>query len=108
MNWVEWKINQIESTDKGERAIRLHIGLAKPLMEEVYPLAIFGLRKFGDTNQILMQPIIGNQSYDAVVTDLRSKPAHRNYLEITKSHEGENDDLRRLVFQEQGKVFMPR
>ena len=75
-------------------------------MEEVYPLAIFGFRKFGNTDQILMQPIIGNQSYDAVVTDLRSKPTSQSYVEITQSHEGESDYLRSLVLQKQGFVFM--
>jgi len=105
LNWVKWKMEQIGSTNQGERALRLHEGLAKQLMEEVYPLALFGWRKFGDTNQILMQPIIGNQGYDAIVTDLRSKPASKSYIEITQSHEGENDYLRRLVLQLQGVTF---
>jgi len=105
LSWAKWKMEQIGSTDEGEKALRLREGLAKPLMEEVYPLAIFGWRKFGNTDQILMQPIIGNQSYDAIVTDLRSKPASESYIEITQSHEGENDYLRRLVLQWQGFTF---
>jgi len=105
LSWVKWKMEQIGSTDEGERALRLREGLAKQLVEEVYPLAIFGWRKFGNTDQILMQPIIGNQSYDAVVTDLKSKPASESYVEITQSHEGENDYLRRLVLQWQGFTF---
>jgi len=107
MSWVEQKMGQIESTDEGERALTLHEGLAKQLMEEVYPLAIFGWRKFGNTDQVLMQPIIDDQPYDAILTDLRSKPASQSYVEITQAHEGENDYLRRLVFQRQGNVFMP-
>ena len=106
LSWVIQKINQIESTDEGEKALRLREGLAKQLMEEVYPLALFGYRKFGNNDQILMQPVIGNQSYDAVVTDLRSKPASQSYVEITQSHEGENDYLRSLVLEEKGFVFM--
>jgi hypothetical protein len=105
LNWVKWKMDQIGSTDEGERILRLHEGFAKQLIEEVYPLAIFGSRKFGDTDQILMQPIIGNQSYDAVLTDLRSKPASESYVEITQSHEGENDYLRRLDLQRKGFSF---
>ena len=105
LSWVKRKMEQIGSTDEGERALRLREGPAKQLMEEVYPLALFGWRKFGNTDQILMQPIIGNQSYDAVVTDLRSKPASESYIEITQSHEGENDYLRRLVLQRQGFAF---
>jgi hypothetical protein len=105
LNWVNWKRERIASTDEGERTLILHKGLAKQFEEEVYPLALFGLRKFGNTDQILMQPIIGNQSYDAVVTDLTSKPASRSYIEITQSHEGENDYLRRLVLGYRGFAF---
>jgi len=106
LNWVRQKTAQIEYTDEGETALRLHKGLAKQLMEEVYPLSLFGQCKFGDTNQILIQPIIGNQSYDAIITDMRDKPASKSYVEITQSHEGEADYLRRLVLQRQGIVFM--
>lgn len=107
IDWVERKMDQIGSTDEGEKALRLHEGLAKQLMEEVYPLAIFGRHKFGDTDRILLEPVIGNQSYDAIVTDLRTKPNTQSYVEITQSHEGENDYLRRLVLQKQGCIFMP-
>jgi len=105
LGWVKRKMDQIGSTDEGERALRLREGLAKQLMEEVYPLALFGWRKFGNTDQILIHPIIGNQSYDAVVTDLRSKPASQTYVEITQSHEGESDYLRMLNLQQRGFTF---
>lgn len=106
MSWVKQKMDNIGSTDEGESVLRLHEGLAKQLMEEVYPLSIFGWRKFGNDDQIYIQPIIGNKSYDAVVTDLSSKPASQSYIEITQSHEGESDYLRRLVLDKKGIVFM--
>ncbi|MFC1985628.1 hypothetical protein ACFLWC_01375 [Chloroflexota bacterium] len=84
---------------------RLQKGLLKQLVEEVVPLAIFGRHKFDDTDQVLLQPIIGNQNYDAVVTDLRTKPASKGYIEITQSHEGENDYWRRLKLLKNGSVF---
>lgn len=105
LRWVTQKMEQIGATDEGERALRLREGLAKQLMEEVYPLAIFGWHKFGNTDKILIQPVIGNQSYDAVVTDLGSKPTSHSYVEITQSHEGESDYLRRRVLQQQGITF---
>ena len=106
LNWVNCKREQIASAEEGERTLILHKGLAKQFEEEVYPLALFGSRKYGNTDKILMQPIIGNQSYDAVITDLRSRPATQNFVEITQSHEGESDYLRRLMLQKQGIVFM--
>ncbi len=66
-------------------------------MEETYPLAIFGWRKFDNTDQILIQSAIGNQNYDAVVSDLKSEPASQSYVEITQSHEGESDYLRQTT-----------
>jgi hypothetical protein len=105
LSWVNWKREQIASTEEGERTLILHEGLKKQFEEEVYPLALFGQHKFGNTDQILMQPIIGNQSYDAVITDLRSKPAFESYVEITQAHEGENDYLFRFVLSRQGITF---
>jgi len=105
LSWVKWKREQIASTEEGERALILHEGLAKQFEEEVYPLAIFGQRKFGNTDRILMQPIVG-KGYDAVVTDLRSEPASRSYIEITQSHEGESEYLRWCVLEQRGIVPM--
>jgi len=50
LSWVRRKTEQIYSTDKGRRVLRLQVGLAKHLMEEVYPLELFGDRKFGNTD----------------------------------------------------------
>jgi hypothetical protein len=105
LSWVNWKREQIASTEEGERTLILHEGLKKQFAEEVYPLALFGQRKYGDTDEILMQPIIGNQGYDAVITDLRSEPALESYVEITQAHEGENDYLFRFVLSRQGITF---
>ena len=63
------------------------------------------MHKYADNNQILLQPVIGNQPYDAVVTDLRTKPASQTYIEITQSHEGENDYWRRCELLKKGYVF---
>lgn len=104
-NWLISKVKQICSTDEGMQDFRLQKGLLKQLVEEIGPLAIFGMHKYADNNQILLQPVIGNQPYDAVVTDLRTKPASQTYIEITQSHEGENDYWRRCELLKKGYVF---
>jgi len=53
-----------------------------------------------------MQPVIGNQRYDAVVTDLRINPRSQNYVEITQSHEGENNYWRRRELLKKGYCFL--
>ena len=87
--WVEAKLDQIGSTDAGERALRFGEGLAKQFVEEVYPLAIFGVHKFGNADRILLRSVIGNQAYDAEVTDTACDRRPLGYIEITQSHEGE-------------------
>lgn len=104
-NWLIQKVKQICSTDEGIQDFRLQKGLVKQLVEEIGPLAIFGMHKYGDSNQILLQPAIGDQSFDAVVTDLRTDPASQTYIEITQSHEGENDYWRRCELLKKGCVF---
>ena len=104
LSWASAKRKKIASTERGEKALIRHEGLAKQFEEEVYPLALFGQRRFGNTDQILMQPVIGNQGYDAVITDLSSNPPADSYIEITQAHEGEDDYLRRCVLAERGIV----
>ena len=68
-------------------------------------MSIFGKHKYGDTDQVLLQPVIGNQHYDVVVTDRRSKPPIKSYVEITQSHEGTDNYWRRRQLLEKGYVF---
>ena len=104
-SWVIEKTGEMGSTQQGRRVLRLQKGFAKQLMEEVLPLSIFGKHKYGDTDQVLLQPVIGNQHYDVVVTDRRSKPPIKSYVEITQSHEGTDNYWRRRQLLEKGYVF---
>jgi hypothetical protein len=105
-NWWKQKNDEIYySSDDGKKALRLHEGLAKQFMEELLPLRLCGVREYGDTDKVFLQWVKGNQSYDAVVTDQRTKPQLLSYLEITQSHEGEEQYLRDVVFNNEGLVF---
>ena len=107
--WWDRKNEEVYySTNEGREGLILHNKKpAKQFVEEILPLVKFGERKFGDTNEVLLKPVIGNQCYDAVVTDLRTEPASQGYIEITQSHKGESgylDFLRRLVLYNGGLV----
>ena len=104
INWVESKIDTVASTDSGEKTIRLRQGLAKHLVEEVYPLAIFAFKKYGETNLVHIKPVIGNQNYDAILTDKSYSPALISYVEVTQAHEGETEYLRALHLQKYSYV----
>jgi hypothetical protein len=97
--WVEEKI---KTTD--EKTIRLRQGLAKQLVEEAYPLAIFAFKKYGETESVCVKPVIGNQNYDAVLIDNSHPPASVSYIEVTQAHEGEDEYLRAFLLQKNGYV----
>jgi hypothetical protein len=99
IEWVETKINKAD-----EKSIRLRQGLAKQLVEEVYPLAIFAFKKYGKTKLVHIKPVIGNQNYDAILTDNSYSPASVSYVEVTQAHEGEAEYLRAVHLQEHGCV----
>lgn len=107
-DWLIQKVNYICSTEDGRRAFRLQNDkekFIKKLNEEIAPLAIFGKLKFGSTDKVLLQPVIGNQNYDAKVIDKRTERFSLTYVEITQSHEGEDDYWRRLELYKKGVVF---
>jgi len=82
-DWLIQKVDQICSTDEGLEAFRLQKGLLKKIPEEIAPLAIWGEYKFGNTDSVFLQPVIGNQNYDAKVIDNRIVPVSETYIEIT-------------------------
>lgn len=100
-DWVTLKFREIAQRKGGKEAVRMRKGLCKQLVEEVYPLSIFASLRFGTPQNITLQPIIGNQQYDALITDRSSDPPRTSKLEITQAHQGEPEYLRRLMLQEQ-------
>ncbi len=99
IEWVDHKIKEIAQQEGGKRAIRMRKGHCKQLMEEIYPLSIFGKFQFGDRNDVTLQPIIGNQNYDVLITDHAFSPPRESKLEITLAGE---EHLKREVLQECG------
>ena len=61
MKWVKLKMNQIGSTDEGEKVLRLREGPAKQLMEEVYPFPGKDLDKYIDKYGIDLLVVDGKQ-----------------------------------------------
>jgi hypothetical protein len=99
LDWVESKIEAVD-----EKSIILRQGLAKQLTEEVFPLAVFAFKRYGDNKLIHIRPVIGHQNYDAILTDDSCSPTLKKYIEVTLSHEGEIEHLRHVYLQEHGYV----
>ena len=102
--WVKSKIEEISGTREGKRAIRMSIGLAKILVEESLPLALFANHYFDASSKVVIKQVIGSQPYDASISDERDQPSSLQFVEVTQAHEGENEYLRMVVLQEIGHV----
>ena len=102
LSWVEDKIESLD--DEGAKSLRFRIGLMKPFVEEVYPVAVYACKKYGNTDLVKIRPAIGSQNYDAIVIDYSRSPASVSYLEVTQAHEGEERHLRNVYLNEHGFV----
>lgn len=99
--WAIERINEIGATRDGKSILRLGKDrMVKMLAEEVLPIGIFAARHFDASSNVIVQPIDGNQNYDAVVT---GDPLI-GHIEITQAHEGELDHLRMLILERDGRV----
>jgi len=99
--WVESCIQEIGSTKEGKHVIRFREGLAKELVEEAYPIGIFAMHHFEEDTDVVIQHVIGNQNYDALVTQ---GTAPFSQIEVTQAHEGEGAFLRMLHLEREGHV----
>jgi len=102
--WVEKKIENIANCETGKGTIRFRRGLAKQLVEEAMPIGIFAEHHFGHTDNVIIQCVIGSQNYDAQIFDKRSDQPALSYLEVTQSHDGEDEISRMRKLSECGHV----
>jgi len=102
--WVDSRIEELAATPQGKRAVRFRTGLAKPLVEEALPLGIFAQHHFGGSDSVDIRLVLGNQSYDAIVEDNRDAKSPFSFVEITQAHAGEDEYLRMLALDREGRV----
>lgn len=100
--WVEGKFDEISKKPGGTDAVRFRKGLCKVLVEEVYAMSIWATHVFSEHDPVLLEPVLGNQNYDALVSDHSSSPVAVRRLEITQAHEGETTHLRNLMLDRDG------
>ncbi len=101
------KIYEISKQEDGTSTLRMKKGNCKKLIEELRPLRDLAELKYSDRNDIKLQLIIGEQNYDALITDYRYSPPSKSKLEITLAHEGEQEHLRTLHLEEHGYAPLP-
>jgi hypothetical protein len=72
------------------------------LMGEALPLALFANRYYKASADVIIQHVLGNQNYDATVTDSRPHPEPIEYLEVTTTLMSYADSLRLELMTAQG------
>lgn len=77
-------------------------GLYKEFWDEIVPLSLYALKSLPKHYRV--QPVLGNQGYDAIVFDKRNDRV--GYIEITYPHDGESSaaDGRLLASRGFGQV----
>lgn len=104
LGWVRSLISDLQAEPDGIRQIRFRTGLAKELLEEARPIGLFASQFFESSEEVHIGLKIGNQVYDATVSDARATPSGIRFLEVTLASEGELDHLRMRKLHEDGQV----
>lgn len=105
--WVLDRIESIKATPNGKSAIRFRKELCKPLIEELLPLGLLCECFFERSPEVRVELVLGNQNYDAIVTDQRRNAVvFPQRIEVTQSHEGEDEHLRMLHLEQEGHVSL--
>lgn len=102
--WVQSIIDRVKAGPDGLQQIRFRVGLAKELMNEALPIGRLAAAHFGSSRHVALRLKIGNQGYDAEVSDRRSPTSEVQFIEVTLASEGEGDYLRMKVLHETGEV----
>jgi len=102
--WVQRIHGEFGETAEGKSALRRRSApYLKEFLEEIWPLANYAWLFFRDHRDVRFQPVIGNQSYDALLVDESGSTLCR--FEITQALHGEagyQDRLRREHLEQYG------
>ena len=102
--WVQRIHGEFGETAEGRSALRRRSApFLKEFLEEIWPLAGYAWLFFREARDVRFQPVIGNQSYDALLVDDSGSTLCR--FEITQALHGEagyQDRLRREHLEQYG------
>ena len=104
VTWMEHKINELSSTEEAKAFVRSGAPLAKKFYDELFPLYRFVPHEYGVRNDVLIQPNLGNENFDAHVK-VGNGPARQDiFIEITYAKDGYDLSLRMEALAMQGVV----
>lgn len=102
--WMTEVNRQLSATAETKRFARSGAELPKKFHDEIYPLALFVAREFGDIPGVLVTPNLNNDNFDAVVAF--ENPPSKVFIEITQAKDGYDESLRLEVLTKEGSVSL--
>ena len=87
--WVEWVLEKMNLPQYKEYCL-LRVGLSQQFFQEIYPLNFLIQELFANRKDVVFQPKIGNQPYDATLEISEEK---NRFIEVTFYHDGSQDNL---------------
>ena len=103
-DWVPTIFDRYSESNEAKAYLRLKKGLCKRLLEEVWPLALLTKQLFGDSDQVICEPVLGNQKYDALIEDRRGDAPIQIKVEFTIAVDGYDDHLRMEELNDKGSA----
>ena len=97
--FVESTFESILTNAEEKKVARLRKPPYKELIEEVYPLSIFCKQKYQD-KPVLVQPVVGNQWYDAKIETIKGEPVEN--IELSWPIDGQKENYEAVQLNEKG------
>lgn len=101
-DWIDAKAAELSKTKEGKAYARSGALLPKKLWEEIRPLGLFALCRYGDKG-VRCTPNLTNDNYDGKI-EFSEPSASSVYIEITYAKDGYDERLRLKVLTEKGDV----
>jgi len=102
--WAAGKAKQLGATPDTKAYARSCALLPKKFYDEIYPLALFVDREFGEVSNVLVIPNLSNDNFDASVVFQSS--GRTLFIEITRAKHGYDESLRDEVLARCGYVSL--
>lgn len=102
--WVDRVCSEFGATSEGKTAFRLaQAPFVNDFKKEIWPLARFADAFYEGRTDLLFKPVIGSQSYDALILDAESEDI-REYVQIVLSIDGQQEHLRMRHLEDHGRA----
>ena len=102
--WVGRKGDELSATEEAKVFARSGALLVKKFYDEIFPLARFVAIEYAGRNDVLVQPNLGNDNFDAHVTLGNCGERQNVFIEVTYAKDGYDLSLRMEVLAREGYV----